>query len=273
MDHLNPPHGGELCDLMLDHTAAEAIKAASIDYPSVTLTMQQLCDLEMLLNGSFSPLRGFMGQADYAAVLANLRLANGIVWPMPIVLSVSPEIAKPLAKGQTLALRDEEGTMLAVLDVEDLWTPDPEAEAKAVFGTVDQAHPGVRALLGAGPRVNVGGPLRGVQLPMHYDFLQHRHTPADLRREFARRGWRKVAGFQTRNPMHRAHKEMTVRAATQAGAHLLLNPVVGMTKPGDIDHFTRVRCYDAIGQHYPPEMMMLSLLNLAMRMGGPREAL
>ena len=273
MDHLNPPHGGELTELLLSPAAAAEVKAASIDFPSITLSLRAQCDLELLLNGAFSPLRGFMGQRDYDAVLREMRLADNTLWPIPITLSVTPQQAEQLAVGQTLALREPEGTMLAALRVEDLWEPERKAEAELVYGTQDVTHPAVKPLLQGEERVYIGGPLQGLQLPPHYDFTQHRYTPAELRREFARRGWRSVAAFQTRNPLHRAHKEMTVRAASEAGAHLLLNPVVGMTKPGDIDHYTRVRCYEAIAQHYPPEMMMLALLNLAMRMGGPREAM
>ncbi|MBI3992413.1 MAG: bifunctional sulfate adenylyltransferase/adenylylsulfate kinase [Candidatus Lambdaproteobacteria bacterium] len=272
MDHLNPPYGGELSELLLSPAAAAEVKAASIEFPSIALSLRAQCDLELLLNGSFSPLRGFMGRRDYDSVLREMRLADHTLWPLPIALSVTPRQAEKLAVGQTLALREPEGAMLAALHVEDLWEPDRKAEAELAFGTQDIAHPSVRPLLQGEERVYVGGPMQGLQLPAHYDFTQHRYTPAELRHEFARRGWRSVAAFQTRNPLHRAHKEMTMRAASEVGAHLLLNPVVGMTKPGDIDHYTRVRCYEAIAQHYPPEMMMLALLDLAMRMGGPREA-
>jgi sulfate adenylyltransferase len=272
MDHLIAPHGGKLCDLMLPPQEAERLRAASLDYPSIDLTPQQLCDLELLLNGAFSPLRGFLGRADWESVLERMRLADGTLWPMPIMLAVPAEQAARLEPGRPVALRDPEGVMLALFQLAERWPCEPEREARAVFGTADALHSGVRTALGLQGRVYLGGTVQGVQAPPHYDFEALRRTPAELRREFARQGWRRVAAFQTRNPLHRAHKEMTMRAATEAGASLLLHPVVGMTKPGDIDHYTRVRCYQAIAEHYPPGMMLLSLLNLAMRMGGPREA-
>lgn len=272
MDTLILPHGGTLCELIVSDAQAVELKAASRDWPSWDLTDRQLCDLELLLNGGFSPLRGFMGQKDYTSVLERLRLADGTVWPMPIMLDVERAFGESLKPGDRVALRDPEGTMLAALTVNDVFPFDWKREAEAVFDTVDLVHPYVHVLSGMKGRLYVGGTLQGLALPRHYDFKSLRHTPAELRHEFARLGWRKVCGFQTRNPLHRAHKEMTVRAATEVGAHLLLNPSVGMTKPGDIDHYTRVRCYLAISEHYPPGMMKLSLLPLAMRMGGPREA-
>ncbi len=273
MDHLIAPHGGQLRELLVDEERAEELREASIELPSLTLTERQLCDLELLLNGGFSPLTGFLGEVDYESVRDRLRLADGTVWPMPITLDVSRATAEPLAPGQSVALRDREGFMLAVLHLEEFFVPDKAREAQAVFGSTDRAHPGVAYLLDQAGEVYLGGKLEGVQLPLHYDFTQLRRTPTELRAEFVRLGWRRVVAFQTRNPMHRAHKELTMRAAAEEEAGLLIHPVVGMTKPGDIDHYTRVRCYQAIAEHYPDKMMMLSLLPLAMRMGGPREAL
>ena len=273
MGNFPTPQEGDLADLMLSGQAAAQVKAESIDYVTLDLTDSQLCDLELLMNGGFTPLGGFMTLADYTSVVRHMRLADGAVWPMPIVLSVSKTFADTVPEGGYLALRDPEGIMLARMRVEEIWEPDLETEAEAVYGTANPEHPGVGRLKAQQDIVCLGGAVEGLRLPSHYDFKRLRHTPAELRREFERMGWRKVTGFQTRNPLHRAHKEMTVQAATQAGSHLLLHPVVGMTKPGDIDHFTRVRCYEAIGEHYPPGLMKLSLLNLAMRMAGPREAL
>jgi sulfate adenylyltransferase len=270
-DTLNAPHGGTLVNLIAEPARAAELQAASQTWPSWDLTPRQLCDLELLLNGGFSPLAGFMGKADYEAVCAGMRLANGTLWPMPITLDVPAEFASTLTKGTTIALRDAEGVMLAALHVEDIWTPDREAEAQAVFGTTDKTHPGVGALDRAHP-VYVGGRLEGLQLPVHYDYHPLRQTPAELRETFAREGWTRVVAFQTRNPMHRAHYELTLRAARDAGAKLLVHPVVGMTKPGDVDHYTRVRCYQALMTTYPENTAKLSLLPLAMRMGGPREA-
>jgi sulfate adenylyltransferase len=270
-DTLNAPHGGTLVNLIAEPARAAELQAASQAWPSWDLTPRQVCDLELLLNGGFSPLTGFMVRADYESVCANMRLADGTLWPMPITLDVSEAFASTLKPGDTIALRDPEGVMLAALHVGETWTPDREAEAKAVFGTADRTHPGVAALDRANP-VYVGGRLEGLQLPVHYDYRELRRTPAELRDMFAREGWTNVVAFQTRNPMHRAHYELTLRAAREAGAKLLVHPVVGMTKPGDVDHYTRVRCYRALITTYPPNTARLSLLPLAMRMGGPREA-
>ncbi len=271
-DHLNAPHGGKLVDLIAPDDRAEELHKASRDWSSWDLTDRQLCDIELLMNGGFSPLQGFMGRADYESVRDNMRLADGTLWPMPIVLDVDDEFGGDLAEGETIALRDPEGVMLAALHIEDVWNPDKELEAEAVFGTTNPEHPGVTHLINRGGSTYVGGRIEGVQLPVHYDYTRLRLTPAEVRDEFARRGWTKVVAFQTRNPMHRAHVELTRRAAAEQGANLLIHPVVGMTKPGDVDHYTRVRCYKAVLDRYPHNTATLSLLPLAMRMGGPREA-
>jgi sulfate adenylyltransferase len=269
---LNPPHGGTLVNLLVDPARAAALQAASQNWPSWDLTPRQLCDLELLLNGGFSPVRGFMGRADYESVCSRMRLADGTLWPIPIVLDVPEAFAGTLASGATVPLRDAEGVMLAVLHVEDVWAPDREAEAQAVYGTTNREHPGVAALLDRTSPHYVGGRLEGLHLPVHYDFKALRHTPAELRDVFAHAGWTRVVAFQTRNPMHRAHHELTLRAARDVEAKLLVHPVVGMTKPGDVDHYTRVRGYQALMGAYPADTAKLSLLPLAMRMGGPREA-
>jgi sulfate adenylyltransferase len=271
-DQLNAPHGGALVDLIVAPARAAELKAASKDFPSWDLTPRQICDLEMLVNGSFSPLTGFLSRRDYEGVLRDMRLAGGTLWPMPITLDVSETFAAGLRAGSQVALRDGEGVMLAVLEVSDVWTPDRAAEAQAVFGTTDPSHPGVGYLLERAGPVYLGGTVHGIELPHHYDYRTLRHTPRQLRAEFERMGWRKIVAFQTRNPLHRAHVELTIRAAREAGAKLLIHPVVGMTKPGDVDHYTRVRCYQALMPAYPQDSAMLSLLPLAMRMGGPREA-
>jgi sulfate adenylyltransferase len=214
-----------------------------------------------------------MRRADYEAVCHKMHLASGLVWPMPITLDVTEEFAKKLGPGSKVALRDPEGVMLAVLNVEEVWQPDRKDEAKSVFGTTSPVHPGVDYVLNRSNAWYVGGSLEGLQLPTHYDFRVLRLTPAELRAEFARMGWRRVVAFQTRNPMHRAHVELTFRAAKTVEANLLLHPSVGMTKPGDVDYFTRVRCYQLLLSKYPPGTVKLSMLPLAMRMGGPREAI
>ena len=256
----------------MDEGRHAELKERSKTWPSWDLTARQLCDLELLLNGGFSPLDGFMRRADYDTVLKDMRLANGAIWPMPITLDVTEGFAEQIKPGTTVALRDTEGVMLAVLHVEDVWRPDREAEARAVFGTTNREHPGVAYLLDKSNPVYLGGRLEGLQLPVYYDFRALRSTPAEIRAEFSRRAWRRIVAFQTRNPMHRAHQELTLRAAKDATANLLIHPVVGMTKPGDVDHYTRVRVYQALLPTYPPNSAMLSLLPLAMRMGGPREA-
>ena len=273
-NHLIAPHGGQLVNLILDREQAAQTKAESRDFPSWDLTPRQICDLEMLLNGGFSPLTGFMNQADYEGVCHDMHLKNGALWPMPITLDVPETFAKTLTPGSTkIALRDPEGVMIAILHVENIWQPDRRAEAESVFGTTSLAHPGVAHLMTRSHAYYVGGRLEGLQLPSHYDFKTLRPTPAELRNEFAKLGWRRIVAFQTRNPMHRAHVELTFRAAKQVEASLLIQPVVGMTKPGDVDYFTRVRCYQLLVGKYPANTAKLALVPFAMRMGGPREAI
>ncbi len=272
--HLIPPHGGELVQLIAQPERIAELKSHSKEWPSWDLTGRQLCDLELLLTGGFSPLRGFMTRADYEGVCHNMRLANGTLWPMPVTLDVTEEFAKKLTPGTSkIALRDPEGVMLAVLSVEEVWQPDRKSEAQAVFASTSAAHPGADYVINKANPWYVGGSLEGIQIPSHYDFRNLRLTPAEVRAEFARVGWRRVVAFQTRNPMHRAHVELAFRAAKQVEANLLINPVVGMTKPGDVDYFTRVRCYQLLLPKFPQSTAKLALLPLAMRMGGPREAI
>jgi sulfate adenylyltransferase len=266
------PHGGSLINLLVDSERGVDLRTASRSWPSWDLTARQLCDLELLLNGGFSPLRGFMTRADYESVRTAMRLTDGTLWPIPVTLDLPEELAQKLTLGSILALRDPEGVMLAVLHVEEVWRPDLLAEAEAVYGTGSREHPAVAYLLERTHPYYVGGRLEGIQLPLHYDFRSLRLTPAELRAKLARLGWRRVVAFQTRNPMHRAHQELTFRAAKQVEANLLIHPVVGMTKPGDVDHYTRVRCYQALLRRYPKHTVDLALLPLAMRMAGPREA-
>lgn len=267
------PHGGTLVQLVVDPSRAEALRRDTA-LPCWHLTPRQVCDLELLLNGAFSPLDGFLGKADFERVCREMRLADGTLWPMPINLDITQEfVAKEQIKtGSRIALRHPEGMVLAVITVGDVWTPDRKWEAEAVFGTTDDTHPGVFALINQTNPVYVGGKVEGVEAPPHHTFQGLRFSPPEMRAEFKKRGWDKVVAFQTRNPMHRAHVELTKRAAAKVGANLLIHPVVGRTKPGDLDYFVRVRCYQAVLKHYPEQTTMLSLLPLAMRMGGPREA-
>ncbi len=271
--HLVSPYGGALVNLLVDAQRAGELKGASKGWASWDLTARQICDLELLLNGGFSPLRGFLSRSDYESVCASMRLADGTIWPIPIVLDVPEEFARNLSVNQTIALRDPEGVMLAALLVEEIWKPDRLAEAEAVYGTANEEHPGVFHVVRNTNPWYVSGRLEGIQLPEHYDYRPLRLTPVELRQEFALLGWRKVIAFQTRNPMHRAHFELTIRAVKDYEANLLVHPVVGMTKPGDVDHYTRVRCYQALLPHYPKHTAKLSLLPIAMRLAGPREAL
>ena len=270
--NLIEPHGGELVDLMVGESRANEIKEHSVEYASWDLTPRQTNDLELLLTGAFSPLTGFLNKADYESVRDNMRLQDGTLWPMPITLDVSAEVAEGLNEGDQLALRDQEGVMLAVLTVGDVWQPDKSEEAEKVFGSTNMDHPAINYLFNTAGSHYVGGTLEGVALPHHYDFHELRRTPAQLRAWLSEHGWESLVAFQTRNPMHRAHVELTMRAAEATGGHLLIHPVVGMTKPGDVDHYTRVRVYKKIIDRYPDNTATLSLLPLAMRMGGPREA-
>ncbi|NRB00143.1 MAG: bifunctional sulfate adenylyltransferase/adenylylsulfate kinase [Rhodobacteraceae bacterium] len=259
-------------ELYVSYDSAQKLKREAADLPSWDLSPRQICDLELLMNGGFSPLKGFLGQADYDSVVDTMRLADGTLWPMPITLDVSDTFADGVAPGQDIALRDREGVILAILSVTDKWSPDKSREAAAVFGADDDAHPAVNYLHNEAGSVYIGGPITGIQPPVHYDFKMRRDTPNELRAYFRKLGWRRVVAFQTRNPLHRAHQELTFRAAKEAQANLLIHPVVGLTKPGDVDHFTRVRCYEAVLDKYPASTTTMSLLNLAMRMAGPREA-
>ena len=259
-------------ELYVSHESAQKLKVEAADLISWDLTPRQICDLELLMNGGFNPLKGFMSEADYNGVVDNMRLADGTLWPMPITLDVPEAFSDRIEPGQDIALRDQEGVILATMTVTDSWTPNKAHEAKAVFGADDDAHPAVNYLHNTAGSIYLGGPVTGIQQPVHYDFRARRDTPNELRAFFRKLGWRKVVAFQTRNPLHRAHQELTFRAAREVQANLLIHPVVGLTKPGDVDHFTRVRCYEAVLDQYPASTTSMSLLNLAMRMAGPREA-
>ena len=269
---MQSPNHVPIPELYVSYESAQKLKLDAGDMPSWDLTPRQICDLELLMNGGFQPLKGFLGQSDYDSVVENMRLADGSLWPMPITLDVSETFAESVEVGQDIALRDQEGVILAILSVTDQWRPNKSREAEMVFGADDAAHPAVNYLHNVAGPVYLGGPITGIQQPVHYDFKMRRDTPNELRAYFRKLGWRRVVAFQTRNPLHRAHQELTFRAAREAQANLLIHPVVGLTKPGDVDHFTRVRCYEAVLDKYPAATTTMSLLNLAMRMAGPREA-
>ena len=259
-------------ELYVSYDSSQKMKLEAADLTSHNLTPRQICDLELLMNGGFNPLKGFLSEADYNGVVDNMRLTDSTLWPMPITLDVKADYADTVEIGQDIALRDQEGVILGTMSVTDKWTPNKAHEAEKVFGADDSAHPAVNYLHNTAGDVYLGGPVTGIQQPVHYDFRARRDTPNELRAYFRKMGWRKVVAFQTRNPLHRAHQELTFRAAKEAQANLLIHPVVGLTKPGDVDHFTRVRCYEAVLDQYPSSTTAMSLLNLAMRMAGPREA-
>ncbi len=260
-------------ELMVEDQRSEVLKNESVNFPSIILSSRQSCDLELLLCGGFSPLSGFLNQSDYENVVENMRLSCGTLWPMPVMLDIGEEEVNRVDGHELIALRDVTGLLLAVLHRGDLWKPDKLVEAEKVFGTTSTEHPAVDYLIHRAGEYYLGGKVEGIQMPPHYDFLDLRHTPGQLRSMIQSRGSSRLVAFQTRNPMHRAHKELTDRAAQEVGGELLIHPVVGMTKPGDIDHYTRVRSYKKLLNYYPEGQAFLSLLPLAMRMGGPREAL
>ena len=266
-------HGSVLVNLLASRSRAADLRDSSRSWPSWELTPRQLCDLELLMNGGFSPLRGFMTRNDYEAVCHGMRLADGTLWPIPITLDVPEEFAHRLGDGAAIALRDPEGVMLAVLRVEEVWKPDLLEEARLVYQATDPEHPGAAAVLDRAHQWYVGGRIEGVELPTHYDFRALRLTPAELREEFVRLGWGRVVAFQTRNPMHRAHQESALRAAEEAQANLLIHAIAGMTNAVDVDHYARVRCYQKLLSACPPGAAKLALLPLAIRMAEPREAL
>lgn len=266
------PNTAPIPELFVSYDSAQKLRLEAGALTSWDLTPRQVCDLELLMNGGFHPLKGFLGREDYDGVVRDMRLADGTLWPMPVTLDVSEKFAASVEPGQDIALRDAEGVILAILSVTEKWSPDKALEARGVYGADDLAHPAVNYLHNTAGPVYLAGPVTGIQQPIHYDFRARRDTPNELRAFFRKMGWRRIVAFQTRNPLHRAHQELTFRAAREAQANLLIHPVVGLTKPGDVDHFTRVRCYEAVLDKYPAATTHLSLLNLAMRMAGPREA-
>ena len=267
------PHGDQLVKLIVDSETAEELKNQSQHFPSLTLSQRQLCDLELLVNGAFSPLKGFMDKATYQSVIESSRLPDGLLWPIPIVLDVDEQMAETLKPGTQIALRDKEGFMPAVLTVSDVWEADKPQEAESIFGTTSELHPGVDYLFNTVQKYYVGGEVTGVELPNHFDFETLWSTPAELRQLFKKRGWRNILAFQTSKPMHKLHREITLKAAREVQAHILIHPMVGITKPGDLHYYARVHCYQALRQYFPQNLAMMSLLPLAMRMAGPKEAL
>lgn len=268
---LIPPYGGTLVDLLVPSEERDAVKAYAGRLPSIQLSERSVCDLELLACGGFSPLDRFLGQEDYQRVLEEMRLTSGHLFPIPVTLPVDETADVRL--DQDIALRDAHNELLAVMTVEEIYAWDLAEAARNVFGTEDVHHPLVAEMHRWGKR-HISGRLRVIDLPRHYDFQDFRLTPAQTRERLAAYGHPNVVAFQTRNPLHRVHEELTKRAVQEVDGVLLLHPVVGMTKPGDVDYFTRVRTYKALAhRYYDPDRILLALLPLAMRMGGPREAL
>ena len=262
-----------LVDLLVDDERKRLLKELSLSLPDITLNERHLCDLELIASGVFSPLDRFMTRSDYESVLDRMRLQDGTLWPLPVTLDISENTARSLEVGQSVTLRDPEGFLLAIMHIEDIWPVEREKEARSVYGTTDLHHPGLHYLFQRCGDYYLGGALEVMSAPLRFDFKQNRFTPREVRAMYQKLGWKRIVGFQTRHPLHRPQFEMTLHAMRQTGANLLLMPVVGMTKPGDFDHYTRVRCHRAMAHHYPPDSHILNLLPLAMRMAGPREAL
>ncbi len=269
------PHGGELLNLVLPQDEAEKLKPTAANYPSVTLSRRQVCDLELLMNGAYSPLTGFMREDEYDSVVDNMRLPDGLLWPMPVVFDVSEEFLEKhkIVLGSRIALQDGEGFMLAVLSVESVWQPDKEREAEKIYGTTSPDHPGVCYLKEKTQDFYVGGSIQGMQLPEYYVFESYRRTPMKQRELFFKKGWRNIIAFQTSKIIHRLHRELLLDVAKEHQAHVLIHPTIGSTKPGDTHYYTRVHCYEAAMKYFPEQIAMLSIMPLSMRMAGAREAL
>jgi len=264
------PYGGSLVDLVADPDKAAELKEKANHLPSIQVSERIVCDLELLATGGFSPLDRFMGKEDHQRVLDEMRLTSGHLFPIPITLPIDP--TDELKLDSQIAIRNSKNEILAIMDVEEIYEWDRAVVAAKAFGTTDTAHPLVAEMNRWGSH-NISGKLQVIQLPPHPDFFESRMTPAQTRVRLAEYGYENVVAFQTRNPLHRVHEELTKRAAEAVGGVLLLHPVVGMTKPGDVDHFTRVRTYKALTEnYYEKDRILLSLLPLAMRMAGPRES-
>ena len=269
--NLIAPYGGNLVNLVVEGKEREGLLARASKLSSLKITMRNLCDLELIATGGFSPLTTFMGKADYERVLHEMRLADGTIFPLPITLTADPDELPTV--GEEIVLRNSNNDTIAIMTLEEVFHWDAETEAALAYGSTDPRHPMVSEMERWG-KVCISGPLKVVNLPKYHDFVSLRHTPAQVRGMLEEMGHDNVVAFQTRNPLHRIHEELTKRAAAQVDGSLIIHPVVGLTKPGDVDHYTRVRTYRAlVDNYYDKSRTLLSLLPLAMRMAGPREAL
>jgi sulfate adenylyltransferase len=265
------PYGGELVSLLVAEGEREEAKALAGELPSIQLSDRAMCDLELLAVGAYSPLDRFMGKSDYERVMSEMRLTSGAIFPIPITLPIGNDVS--IGLDQQVALRSPKNELLATLHVEEIYPWDLEQESRAVLGTLDSRHPLVAEMHRWGEHY-MSGPIQVIDLPRHFDFKELRRTPGQTRAVLAAMGHGNVIAFQTRNPLHRVHEELTKRAIDEVDGALLLHPVVGVTKPGDVDHYTRVRTYKALSsRYYQADRVLLSLLPLAMRLAGPREAL
>ncbi|MCI0840843.1 MAG: bifunctional sulfate adenylyltransferase/adenylylsulfate kinase [Chloroflexi bacterium] len=265
------PYGGSLVDLMVSPDEAAELKEKATRLPSIQVSERIVCDLELLATGGFSPLDRFMGEEDHKRVLDDMRLTDGRLFPIPVTFPVDPGDGMKL--DSQIAIRNAKNELLAIMNVEEIYEWDRAEVAAKAFGTTDAAHPLVAEMNRWGS-LNISGPIQVLQLPSHPDFRESRLTPAQTRERLLGFGYENVVAFQTRNPLHRVHEELTKRAADTVGGVLLLHPVVGLTRPGDVDHYTRVRTYKALTEnYYEGNRVLLALLPLAMRMAGPREAL
>ena len=266
------PQDTFLVNLLVDQERHTALKQLLSSLPDITLNLRQICDFELLTTGVFSPLKGFMTQEAYESVLDRMRLPSGEIWPVPICLDISRDRAERFEAGQSAVLRDPEGFPLGIMAIEDIWQADREKEAMAVYGTTDMTHDEVARLQEGRDRYYVGGSIEALNLPIHSDFKQIRNTPSEVRQQFVKLGWKRIVGFQTRQPIHRPQFELTIQAMKKAKANLLMLPIAGIPRPGDFDHYTRMRCYQKVAAYYPPDTYMLNLLPLSTRLAGPRDA-
>ena len=271
-DSLIRPHGGTLVHRILDPAARAEAAAKATRLKSVRLNAVQYSDVCCIATGVFSPLVGFVGERDYDSIVERMRLADGTVWSIPITLAVEPDAARSIGEGETIALQDPDGRVAATMEVTGRFAYDKRREAENVYRTDDRAHPGVARLYAQGD-VLLAGPITLIQPPPAEPFAACRRDPSETRRLFAERGWRRVVGFQTRNPVHRAH-EYIQKAALETCDGLLLNPLVGETKSDDISAVTRMDSYQVlIDNYYPKDRVLLSVFPAAMRYAGPREAI
>lgn len=261
-------------NLLVHFRRVESLKDEAVNYVSVDLNKRQLCDLELILNRAYYPLKGYMGREEYESVLDQMRLTDGTVFPMPVSLDVGEKVSAAIKVNDKIALRDEEGFLLAVLTVSDIFKPDKKREAFHIFGTDDpETHPGVKQFLHSVKDLYLGGLIEGIHYPIHYDFKDIRFTPSETHRKFSQNGWRNIIGFHVEGPLHCREKEMSLLAAREAGGAIFMQPTVGLKHPGDLDHYTAVRCHQAFAKKYPKNMILMGIIPLRKRSAGPREAL